>query len=65
MIVKCQRGCARYFDDEFRDTICPHEPFLANDGQNNFAYHPESYLGDEEPNEEKPSNEEANNSKAD
>jgi hypothetical protein len=31
-------------DDAFRYTICPHPTFAANDGQNNFAHHPESYL---------------------
>jgi hypothetical protein len=44
MIVQCP-DCKRRFDDEFRTTICPHETFAANDGLNNFAHHPESYLG--------------------
>lgn len=43
MIVKCQK-CAKRFDDEFRTTICPHDTFAANDGYNNFAHHPDSYL---------------------
>jgi hypothetical protein len=33
-----------YFDDEFRDTGCPHATFAANDGNNNFSHHPDSYL---------------------
>jgi len=36
--------CDTRYDDEFRSTICPHETFAANDGHNNFAHHPESYL---------------------
>ena len=44
MIVTCTRGCGKRFDDEYRTTICPHETFAANDGQNNFAHHPEAYL---------------------
>ena len=43
MIVTCDKCKARY-DDEFRLTICPHDTFLANDGINNFAHHPESIL---------------------
>lgn len=43
MIVQCIE-CKRRFDDEFRTTICPHETFAANDGRNNFAHHPESYI---------------------
>jgi len=43
MIVRCQK-CNKGFDDQFRWTICPHETFAANDGQNNFQHHPESYL---------------------
>lgn len=45
MIVKCD-VCYRYFDDEFRMTICPHDTFAANDGNNNFAHHPKSWLED-------------------
>jgi hypothetical protein len=48
MIVQCEK-CQKYFDDQFRWTICPHETFSANDGQNNFAHHPESFLGDGSP----------------
>lgn len=45
MIVQCTRGCGAEFDDEFRDTICPHKTFAANDGHGNFRHHHESYLG--------------------
>lgn len=45
MIVTCEK-CGRRFDDEFRVTYCPHDTFAANDGNNNFAHHPESYLED-------------------
>jgi len=48
MIIKCS-VCGKYLDDEFRTTICPHETFSANDGNNNFAHHPESYLSLEKP----------------
>lgn len=41
MIVTCPKCEARY-DDTYRWTICPHGTFAANDGQNNFAHHPES-----------------------
>src|SRR4051812_43473197 len=44
MLVQC-KTCMQAFDDEFRDTGCPHRTFAANDGANNFAHHPESYLG--------------------
>jgi hypothetical protein len=50
MIVKCSK-CKRHFDDEFRLTFCPHDTFAANDGCNNFAYYPESYLSTSEENE--------------
>lgn len=43
MIVKCL-DCNAYFDDEFRSYVCPHDTFAANDGNNNFAYHDDSYL---------------------
>lgn len=43
MIVKCL-DCNKYFDDRFRVTMCPHETFMANDGQNNFKHYPESWL---------------------
>lgn len=43
MIIICGK-CQSRFDDEFRTTICPHETFAANNGKNNFAHHPESFL---------------------
>lgn len=43
MIVKCQK-CKASYDDAFRVTICPHNTFLANDGDNNFNHHPKSYI---------------------
>lgn len=43
MIVFCEK-CQSTYDDVYRWTICPHDTFMANDGQNNFAHHPESYL---------------------
>lgn len=43
MIVECPECHGRY-DDTYRWTICPHGTFAANDGQNNFAHHPESYI---------------------
>jgi hypothetical protein len=46
MIVKCWI-CGKRFDDCYRTTICPHETFAANDGNNNFAHHPESFLEDD------------------
>lgn len=46
MIALC-RTCRAAYDDEYRTTICPHETFAANDGQNNFAHHPESYISKE------------------
>jgi hypothetical protein len=46
MIVQCEE-CLRHYDDEFRNTFCPHDTFLANDGHNNFAHHPESYISKE------------------
>jgi hypothetical protein len=50
MIIRC-RECEKYFDDEYRTTICPHETFPANDGENRFAHHPESYLSSSAPDE--------------
>lgn len=44
MIVQCGK-CLAEFDDEFRDTGCPHPTFSANDGHGNFRHYPESYLG--------------------
>lgn len=48
MIAHCKM-CGMYFDDQFRNTICPHEAFPANDGQNNFAVNAKSYLSRELP----------------
>lgn len=45
MLIRCST-CQRVLDDQFRTTICPHQTFAANDGANNFAHHPDSYLGD-------------------
>lgn len=39
MIVTCE-VCKKFYDDEFRDTQCPHDTFSANDGHNNFKHHP-------------------------
>lgn len=46
MIVVCEKCKAKY-DDQFRWTYCPHDTFEANDGQNNFAHHPDSFLQSE------------------
>lgn len=43
MIVECPL-CDWEFDDTYRSTICPHGTFLANDGHNNFAHHPDAHL---------------------
>jgi hypothetical protein len=48
MITKCKK-CKKYFEDEFRSYICPHDAFPANDGNNNFKVHNDSYLGDSIP----------------
>lgn len=48
MIVQCG-DCSMFYDDVYRTTVCPHETFAANDGHNNFAHHPESYLSEEPP----------------
>lgn len=48
MIVHCNQ-CTMWFDDEFRNTTCPHAAFLANDGQNNFKVHDDAYLNKEPP----------------
>jgi hypothetical protein len=42
MIVSCA-PCGAAYDDEYRWTWCPHDTFVANDGENRFAHHPESY----------------------
>ena len=50
MIVECRMpGCMKWFDDEFRSTICPHKAFPANDGSNNFTVHDDAYLSDTAP----------------
>lgn len=50
MIVQCQcQDCLRWFEDAYRSTICPHDTFAANDGENNFEHHPHSYLSHVEP----------------
>lgn len=41
MIRSCS-DCNVVYDDEFRTTICPHEVFAANDGNNAFEIHHES-----------------------
>lgn len=46
MIVNCEK-CKRKFDDEFRDTGCPHSTFAANDGHNNFKHYTDSYISPE------------------
>ena len=43
MIIPC-KACGLKFDDEFRTTICPHPTFAANDGNNTFTHHPDSYV---------------------
>jgi hypothetical protein len=43
MIVRCD-DCGMWFEDVFRNTICPHEAFPANDGKNNFKVHDDAYL---------------------
>lgn len=48
MIVQCS-DCDKFLDDEFRNTSCPHEAFLANDGQNKFKIYEESWLADNRP----------------
>lgn len=51
MIIKCEH-CSKFYDDQFRSTVCPHDTFSANDGQNNFRHYPESWLADKEPSRE-------------
>ncbi len=48
MIIKCLY-CNKYFDDQFRLWQCPHNTFMANDGQNNFKFYPEAWLADHSP----------------
>lgn len=51
MIVQCHR-CNKYFDDEYRSYVCPHNAFSANNGQNNFTVHDDSYLSPNPPKQE-------------
>ena len=48
MIVQCG-DCGMWFEDVFRSTVCPHEAFPANDGNNNFSRHWDSYLSHRSP----------------
>jgi hypothetical protein len=48
MIVQCDT-CKKYFEDEYRSTLCPHVAFLANDGNNNFSINDDAYIGDLHP----------------
>jgi hypothetical protein len=43
MMVLCGE-CGGMYDDEFLLTICPHQAFPANDGNNNFALHEDSVV---------------------
>lgn len=52
MIVQCDI-CKIYFDDQFRNTDCPHDTFMVNDGQNNFKHYPKSWLSDRLPSKER------------
>lgn len=47
MIVKCET-CLREFEDVYRSYVCPHDPFPANDGNNNFEMHHDAYLSGEQ-----------------
>lgn len=42
-INKCIE-CQMWFDDRYRTTLCPHDAFPANDGNNNFKIHHDAYL---------------------
>lgn len=48
MIQHCDK-CGHNFDDEFRSTECPHDAFLANDGNDNFLLHSASVGPDRMP----------------
>ena len=48
MVVQCS-DCKKWFEDVYRSTICPHDAFLANDGQNNFSVHDDAYLSNVAP----------------
>ena len=43
MIVACQT-CGLRFEDYYRSTLCPHDAFAANDGNNVFSIHDDAYL---------------------
>jgi hypothetical protein len=47
MIVKCLT-CGVHYEDVYRSTLCPHEAFTANDGENNFSVHDDAYLSKDE-----------------
>lgn len=48
MIVQCE-NCKVWFEDVYRSYVCPHRAFPANDGQNNFQVHEDSYLSTQAP----------------
>jgi len=48
MIVKCEK-CSIYYNDTYRFTFCPHDAFSANDGNNNFKVHEDSYRSNQPP----------------
>lgn len=48
MIQKCEK-CKKWFEDVFRFTSCPHEPFPVNNGNNDFKVYENAYFSDEEP----------------
>ena len=50
MIVLCD-GCGMWYDDEYRWTICPHQTFAANNGNNNFVHNDQAYIGAAHPDE--------------
>lgn len=52
MISRCTE-CGKYFEDEYRSWVCPHDAFPANDGSNHFEVHNESYLSEQSPTKEK------------
>lgn len=41
MTKVCEK-CRTQYDDAYRSTICPHDMFSANDGQNNFTMGPDA-----------------------
>lgn len=48
MIIQCEK-CGMYLEDCYRTTVCPHQAFPANDGNNNFTLHAGAYLSKEPP----------------